>query len=133
RAGETIDPSALTVVDAEVPGTTSARAFASVEEVAGRVALAPIGDGEVVQASVVTDQVAPGGHEIALALPRDQIAASRLKAGERVDVFVTYDERTEAVVQDLAVVELAAGSDGGLTSDRSVTVVVAVPSADRVA
>src|SRR5690606_6683339 len=46
RAGETIDPGALVVVDAEVPGTTSARAFASVEEVAGRVALGPIGDGE---------------------------------------------------------------------------------------
>ncbi len=32
---------------------------------------------------------------MAVTLPRRQIAVGRLKAGERVDVFVTYDERTE--------------------------------------
>ncbi len=68
-----------------------------------------------------------------MALPRDQIAVGRLKQGERVDVFVTYDAQTRTVVRGAEVVQIGAEDDGSLTSDREVTLVVAVASGDDVA
>ncbi|MEO7428486.1 MAG: hypothetical protein ABIY48_03795, partial [Acidimicrobiales bacterium] len=60
-------------------------------------------------------------------------AVGRLKQGERVDVYVTYDERTASVVRGAEVVQIGADRDRSLTSDREVTIVVAVPSGDAVA
>ena len=65
--------------------------------------------------------------------PGRQIAVGRLKEGERVDVFVTYDERTASVVRGAQVVQIGAEDDGSLTSDREISLVVAVPSGDAVA
>src|SRR6187399_2842827 len=99
-----------------------------------RVALGPIGEGEIVQAASVTAEAAtPGIHEVAVALPRRQIAVGRLKAGERVDVFVTYDDRTTSVVRGAEVVQIEAEDTGSLTSDREISLVIAVPSGDAVA
>jgi hypothetical protein len=72
-------------------------------------------------------------HEVAVALPRRQIAVGRLKPGERVDVYVTYDERTTSVVRGAEVVQIEADDAGSLTSDREISLVVAVPSGDAVA
>jgi hypothetical protein len=72
-------------------------------------------------------------HEVAVALPRHQIAVGRLKPGERVDVFVTYDERTTSVVRGAEVVQIEAEDAGSLTSDREISLVIAVPSGDAVA
>ena len=74
-----------------------------------------------------------GVHEVAVTLPRRQIAVGRLKEGERVDVFVTYDERTASVVRGAQVVQIGAEDDGSLTSDREISLVVAVPSGEAVA
>ena len=57
----------------------------------------------------------------------------RLKQGERVDVFATYDDRTSSVVRGAEVVQIGADDGGSLTSGREVTLVVAVPSGDAVA
>ena len=90
--------------------------------------------GRPVQAAAVTDSPAtPDLHEVAVRLPRGQIAVGRLKVGERVDVFATADGRTDSVVRGATVVQLEADDDGSLTSDREVTLVVAVPSGDAVA
>jgi hypothetical protein len=98
------------------------------------VVLGPVASGEVVQASAVTDGAgARDVHEVALTLPRGQIAVGRLKQGERVDVFATSDDRTTSVVRGAAVVQIEADPSGSLTSSREVTLVVAVPSGDAVA
>lgn len=134
RVGEVLEPDDLRMVEVDLPATAAAGAFTSVEALTGRVTLGPIGDGEIVQAGSVTDQETGGGiHEVAVTLPRSQIAVGRLKQGERVDVFVTYDERTTSVVRGAEVVEIGADGDGSLTSDREITLVVAVPSGDAVA
>jgi hypothetical protein len=72
-------------------------------------------------------------HEVAITLPGRQIAVGRLKPGERVDVFVTYDERTTSVVRGAQVVQIEAEDSASLTSDREITLVVAVPSDQTVA
>jgi hypothetical protein len=98
------------------------------------VALGPIGEGELLQASSITD--APGEfglHEVAITLPGSQIAVGRLKAGERVDVFATADDSTATVARGAQVVEISAEDDASLTSNRDITVVVAVADGDEVA
>ena len=127
-----LEPSDLRTVDGELPG--DAAAFDQVATLVGRVALGPIGEGEIVQAASVTDGPATAGvHEVAVTLPRRQIAVGRLKEGERVDVFVTYDDRTSSVVRGAQVVQIGAEDDGSLTSDREISLVVAVPSGEAVA
>jgi len=132
RVGEVLEASDLRQVDGELPSDDAA--FGDVERLVGRVALGPMNEGEVVQAGSVTAEPAtPGVHEVAVALPRRQIAVGRLKPGERVDVFVTYDERTSSVVRGAEVVQIEADDAGSLTSDREVSLVIAVPSGDAVA
>jgi Flp pilus assembly protein CpaB len=134
RVGDEITGDDVRVVRAELPGSTKETTFATTDDVLGRVALGPIDEGEIVQAGAVTaDRPVDGGHEVALTLPREQLAVGRLKAGERVDVFVTYEERTTSVARGAEVVQIATSSDGSLTSDREVSVVVAVSSGEVVA
>ena len=134
HAGEILDPEVLGTIEADLPDPAAGATFGSIEVVEGRVALAPIARGEIVQAGAVTDgPAAPGLHEVAISLPRAQIAVGRLKEGERVDVFATYDDRTSSVVRGAEVVQIGVDDDSSLTSNREVTLVVAVPSGDAVA
>ena len=48
-------------------------------------------------------------------------------------MFATYDDRTSSVVRGAEVVQIGVDDDGSLTSNREVTLVVAVPSGDAVA
>jgi Flp pilus assembly protein CpaB len=134
RVGEVLEAEDLRTVEADLPGSAAAGTFDAVDGLVGHVALGPIAEGEVVQAGSVSDQQATAEvHEVAVSLPRPQIAVGRLKPGERVDVFVTYDARTTTVVRGAEVVEIGADDGGSLTSDRDVTLVIAVPTGDAVA
>lgn len=134
RVGEHISADDLELLTGELPGPARGASFASIDEVAGHVALGPIAEGEILQAgAITTDRAAAPVHEIAITLPREQIAVGRLKQGERVDVFVTYDERTTSVVRGAEVVQIAATTDGSLTSAREISIVVAVPSGEVIA
>ncbi len=134
RVGEVLEIDDLRTSEADLPASAASAAFTSTEALAGRVVLGPIAAGEIIQAAAVTDgSSTPDVHEIAISLPRGQIAVGRLKQGERVDVFATYDDRTTSVVRGAAVVQIGADDSGSLTSSREVTLVVAVPSGDAVA
>ena len=134
RVGQVLEAADLRVIDADLPAPAASRSFGSVAALSGRIALGVIAEGEIVQAGSVTDDAsATGLHEVAMNLPRAQVAVGRLKQGERVDVFVTNDKRTTSVVRGAQVVEIDTGGSGALTSDREITLVVAVPSGDAVA
>lgn len=134
RVGQVIEGDDLRVVEADLPDGMADHAFSAAEDVIGRVALGPIAAGELVQGGLVTDDVSSEAlHEVAITLPRAQIAVGRLKQGERVDVFVTTDDSTRSVVRGSQVVQIGAAGDGSLTSDREIELVVAVPSGDDVA
>jgi Flp pilus assembly protein CpaB len=134
RVGEVVAVDDLRTVEADLPSATASGTFTSAEALAGRVVLGPIVEGEIIQAGSLTEQaVELDTHEVAVTLPRGQIAVGRLKQGERVDVFVTYDDRTRSVVRGAEVVEIDADDGGSITSDREVTLVVAVPTGDAVA
>jgi Flp pilus assembly protein CpaB len=134
RVGEVLETEDLHTIDADLPDPAASAAFTSPDSLVGRVVLGPIAEGEIVQAASVTEGSAtPDLHEVAISLPRGQIAVGRLKQGERVDVFATFDDRTTSVVRGAAVVQIEADDGGSLTSSREVTLVVAVPSGDAVA
>lgn len=133
RVGEVLEATDLRVVTGELP-TAADGSFDDIATVVGRVALGPIDEGEMVQAGSVTDDRASApAHEVALTLPREQVAVGRLKQGERVDVFVTRDDRTRSVVRGVQVVQITSAGDGSLTSDREISIVVAAPSGDAAA
>jgi len=132
RLGEVLEAADLRAVHGELPG--GAAGFGQIESLVGHVALGPIDEGEIVQPGSVTDDLsADPVHEVAITLPGRQIAVGRLKPGERVDVFVTYDDRTSSVVRGARVVQIEAEDSASLTSDREITLVVAVPSDQTVA
>lgn len=134
RVGDVLEIEDLHTIDADLPSAAARATFASPDALAGRVVLGPIAEGEIVQVAAVTEGSAQRDlHEVAISLPRGQIAVGRLKQGERVDVFATYDDRTTSVVRGAAVVQIEADDSGSLTSSREVTLVVAVPSGDAVA
>ena len=134
RMGAVLEPGDLQTIEADLPTAITRHTFAQVDQVHGKIALGAIGEGEIVQAGAITDDAsAPGLHEVAINLPRAQVAVGRLKQGERVDVFVSNEDRTTSVVRGAAVVEIDAGGGSTLTSDREITLVVAVPSAAAVA
>ena len=132
RLGEVLEATDLRTIHGELPG--GAVGFAHVESLIGRVVLGPIDEGEIVQPGSITDErSAEPVHEVAITLPGRQIAVGRLKPGERVDVFVTYDDRTTSVVRGAQVVQIEAEDSASLTSDREISLVVAVPSDQAVA
>ena len=132
RLGEVLEASDLRTVQGELPG--GAPGFAAIDALVGRIALGPIAEGEVVQPGSITDErSAEPVHEVAITLPGRQVAVGRLKPGERVDVFVTYDDRTSSVVRGAQVVQIEAEDSASLTSDREISLVVAVPSYQTVA
>lgn len=134
RVGEVLEADDLRTIDADLPAPAAEGTFADRRALTGRVTLGPIAAGEIVQSGSVTDQASAAGlHEVAVTLPRAQIAVGRLKEGERVDIFVTYDERTSSVVRGAEVVDIGADEGTSLTSDREITLVVAVPTGDAVA
>jgi hypothetical protein len=135
RLGAVVAAEDVRIVDADLPASARGRTFRSVDDVIGRSVLGPVDGGELVQFGSVSADREPqdrAPHEVAVTLPRDQLALGRLDEGDRVDLYVTTDDTTDAVAAGLRVVQL--GSDGGsLTDDREIVVVLAAPSSDVVA
>ncbi len=132
RAGERIEAAHVRQERGTLPAALRDQSFAEVAEVIGRAALRPMGSGDLLQPSMITDDIG-AGHEVAVMLPRSQLAVGGLKQGDRVDIFVTRDDRTESVVRGVPVVQLDAGGDGSLTSERELTLVVEVSDGASVA
>lgn len=133
RPGQRLTARDLLITAGELP--SPAESYATVDDLVGRVVLGPVGAGEVVQPAAVSADRHPGvdQREVALTLPRDQVAVGRLRIGDRVDVFTTDDERTTAVVRGVPVVHLVAADGDGLVAEREVRLVVAVQADAAVA
>jgi SAF domain len=114
----------------DLPAGLSAAAFADASSIEGRVALGPVGDGELLQLGQVSDpgRVRPTA-ELSFSIARDRAVDGRLRSGDLVDVFVTDDGGTTAVAEGVQIVD-AAAHDGGsfaTTGDLTITVTIADP------
>ena len=126
RPGEAVTADDVRLVPVDLPDGVAAAAFDDVAEVVGRVALGPLGEGELVQAAQVSEpgDAAPTT-EVSFAVARDRAVDGRLGSGDLVDVFVTDDLGTRAVAERVQVVTV---TDGGstLTSASDLTVTLAL-------
>jgi hypothetical protein len=109
----------------------AAAAFSDASAIEGRVALGPIGDGELVQLGQVSDtgQTSPAA-ELSFSIARDRAVDGRLRSGDLVDVFVTDDAGTTAVAEGVQIVDATADDGGsfGTTGELTVTLSVADPA-----
>jgi Flp pilus assembly protein CpaB len=130
--GETLAADDVRLVPIDLPGGVAGAAFTDAGAVAERVALGPIGEGELVQLSELSEpRVAEAVAEVSLALDRDRAVDGRLRSGDVVDVFATYDDRTEAVVERVRVVGVSDAGGASFTSGSQITVTLALTDASR--
>jgi Flp pilus assembly protein CpaB len=114
----------------ELPAALAAVAFNDASALEGRVALGPIGDGELVQLGQVSEpgQASPTG-ELSFSIARDRAVDGRLRSGDLVDVFVTDDAGTTAAAEGVQIVDVTAHDDGfGTTGELTITLTVADPA-----
>jgi Flp pilus assembly protein CpaB len=130
--GERLTADDLATVRLDLPRRLAGGAFDEVDAVVDRVTLGPVGAGELVQVAQVSDEASTGPLvEVSFALPRDRALDGRLRGGDRVDVFVTYDDYTAAVVDGAEVVALADDSGSALGPAGDVTVTLALEGVSR--
>ena len=126
RPGEVLRPGDVELVPVELPRQVRGL-FGAVEAAVGREVVAPVDAGEFLQASA-TSAGTEGDEslEITLALPGNR-AVGRLAAGERVDVFSTWDGSvTELVAVDARVLEVSGGGGQLLSGAEQVIVRLAL-------
>jgi Flp pilus assembly protein CpaB len=130
--GETVTAADVRLVPIDLPGGVAGAAFTRAGDVEGRVALGPLGEGELVQVGQLSDPgAAAPAAEVSLAVGRDRAVDGRLRSGDLVDLFVTYDERTEAVVEGVRVVGVTDGGAAAFSTGSDVTVTLALTDGSR--
>lgn len=126
QPGERLDGDAVRFEAVDLPPGVAGAAFTSPAQLEGRVLVAPVNEGELVQEGSVSDQV--GGDpaaEVSITLARDLAVDGRLRPGDTVDVYATEDE-TAVAAEGLRVV--AVTDAGGSFADGSeLTVTLALP------
>jgi Flp pilus assembly protein CpaB len=131
RPGQSLTDADVHFEPLDLPAGLAAAAFSDASTLAGRVALGPIGDGELVQLGQVSDpgQANPAA-ELSFSIARDRAVDGRLRSGDLVDVFVTDDTGTTAVAEAVQVVDATTRDDGsfGQTGELTVTLAVADPA-----
>jgi SAF domain len=129
--GESLTAEDVRFEPIELPAGLSAAAFTDAAGIEGRVALGPIGDGELLQLGQVSDpgQARPAA-ELSFSIARDRAVDGRLRGGDLVDVFVTDGGGTTAVAERVQIVDAAERSGGsfGSTGDLTITVTIADPA-----
>jgi Flp pilus assembly protein CpaB len=115
----------------DLPPGVAGRAFDTPADLEGRVLVAPVGEGVLLQDGVVSDQGEPDpAAEVSLALARDLAVDGRLQPGDTVDVYATHDEATVAVATGVRVISVS--DAGGAFADGSeVTVTVGLARPDE--
>jgi SAF domain len=114
----------------DLPAGLAKAAFADSRAIEGRVALGPIGEGELVQMGQVSDPAqSSAAAELSFSIARDRAVDGRLRSGDLVDVFVTDDGGTTAVAEGVQIVEAAAHDGGSFGGTGELTITVAIADA----
>jgi Flp pilus assembly protein CpaB len=123
-AGRSLQPGDPLTADAvrfepiDLPAGMAASAFGSAGDLEGRVLVAPVGEGELLQVGSLSDQGQPDpAAEVSVMLDRELAVDGRLRTGDTVDVFATHDDETLAVARGIRVISVTEG--GGAFDDGS--------------
>lgn len=124
--GEPVTSDAIRFVPIDLPADVAAAAFRSAAQLEGRVLVAPVGEGELLQQGALSDQAqAEPAAEVSIALARDLAVDGRLRTGDTVDVYATYDGGTEVVASGVRVISVTE-SGGSFGDGRELTVTLAL-------
>jgi Flp pilus assembly protein CpaB len=134
--GERLDNSTLATASVDTRTAELLRAFPSVDALAGSVALAPIGEGELVQRSaVLTGGPTEPTRQFSFPVDRERALNGDLRPGERVDVLATYgsgsDATTTVLARDANVIRVTDAKSGSLGSSGKLIVTLALTSPDQ--
>lgn len=129
-AGEQLDPGDLALVGIDLPMDQRRLAFTDLDVLVGATALAPMVEGQLVQSSGVAKPAgAPERAQISVRLDPGDAVGGSLRAGDEVDVIVTYTAggrpETSTISRGALVVDVLAG-DRGVGSSGSIVLVLAV-------
>jgi Flp pilus assembly protein CpaB len=113
----------------DLPASVARAAFTDAASLEGRVAVAPVGQGALLQDSALSDQAKGQPFaEVSLRLDRARAVDGRLGAGDLVDVYGSGDGGTDLVASGIRVVDVA--DDGGsFAADNQLTVTLALTDA----
>ena len=101
--GDTIGAGDLTLVAIDLPDAQRRVAFTDVDVLLGATAIAPLAAGQLVQSTDVVKPVgAPERAQISLRLERGAAVGGELRAGDTVDVIVTYTSGGEPTTSTIA-------------------------------
>lgn len=136
-AGETVGADDVRTAPVDLPDDIAAHAFVDAGEVVGRVALAPVASGELLQTSAVADRdKADPRYELSVPVERARALAGALESGELVDVVATIgtgsDAKTTVVAHRAAVVRVLDAKRAAVGSTGDIVVELALPTADEV-
>lgn len=128
-AGSRIEAADLGLTQLDLGDVVARGAFRDPDAVIGRVALASIRKGEILQRGTVGDPRLQAGpaRRVTVALPRARALDGALTAGSRVDVLATTAEpgTTTVITREALVVSTGGGTDGlGSTGEVTVSLVV---------
>jgi Flp pilus assembly protein CpaB len=125
-AGTVLDASHVRFVPMQLADEVASGAFVDIAQLEGRRLLAPLLDGDLLQASGVSDRSAPGdsAYQVSFSVPRAFAVNGLIRRGDLVDVYVTHgDSVTELVVRRATVLQ-APSDDGRTFSSRGDQVIV---------
>lgn len=133
-AGQRLTADDLRTIPLELPEGVEQQAFASVAELDGATALAPIDANQLIAPASVrlAGREAPGTatHEFSFALDREKALGGHLQRGERIDAVATYgsgsDAYSQLVIRRARVVDVDTGAKGTVGSSSKVTITVAL-------
>ena len=129
-AGTRLEPSHLDMVPMELAPAVRARVFDRSEPLLGTTLVAPLGAGELVQASaVVARRTDSASRELSFTLERGRLGTG-VKQGERADLLATYGSGGDAFTTVVVRQAVLVGIERPRTGDSGATLVtVAVDDA----
>jgi Flp pilus assembly protein CpaB len=128
--GERLTAGDLRTVAVDLSPTLARGAFGDSDSVVGHVTLGPLGEGELLQVGQVSADGSPGPQvEVSFALPSDRALDGRLRPGDRVDMFATFDDTTVEVAGGLEILGVSGAPTPGGGAEQTITVALAASTA----
>lgn len=132
-AGAVLERADLATVTLDLPGALAGRTFSTPAALEHAVTLGPISQGELVQSgNVLPGHGARRRPELSFGIDAERAVDGTLRAGDRVDILVTYGtgsgSLTQLVSADAEVLAVDGGARGGLSDARRQVLTIALPS-----
>jgi Flp pilus assembly protein CpaB len=129
--GERIQRDDLALVVTDLAPSVRRRSFTEPSAVVGKVALAPLTSGELVQSGSVSDaSSSPPAREVSFVVDGDWAAGGSLRAGDRIDLLATYGDgegsQTVRVLAGALLRRVASSGGDGLGSPARQVLTVAL-------